>query len=50
MTLILKKLVKLFEPSYDNLDAQLWVQKIILKKYINKNQYNLKTTLQRDFK
>ena len=50
MTLILKNLVKLFEPSYDNLDEQLWVQKIILKKYINKNQYNLKTTLQRDFK
>ncbi|MDP7465887.1 MAG: hypothetical protein QF795_06210, partial [Candidatus Marinimicrobia bacterium] len=37
MTLILKKITKLFEPSYNNLDAKLWVQKIVLKKYLKKN-------------
>ena len=30
-------LVKLFDPSVDDLDAQLWIQKIILKKYFKKN-------------
>ena len=50
MTLILKNLLKLFEPGYRNLDAQLWVQKIILKKYLNKNYNNAETTPQRDFK
>jgi len=40
MTLILKNLAKLFEPNCNNLDAKLWVQKVILKKYLKKiNNY-----------
>jgi len=37
MTLILKKITKLFEPNYNNLDAKLWVQKVMLKKVFKKN-------------
>jgi len=37
MTLILENLAKIFEPKHKNLDAKLWVQKIILKKYLVKN-------------
>jgi len=37
MTFVLKKLAKLLEPNYNNLDAQIWVQKVILKKYFKKN-------------
>ena len=37
MTLILKNIAKLFEPNYNNLDARFWVQKVILKKYLGKN-------------
>jgi len=37
MTLILKNIMKLFGSDYNNLDAKLWVQKIILKKYLKKN-------------
>jgi len=37
MTLILKNITKLFGSDYNNLDAKLWVQKIILKKYFKKN-------------
>jgi len=37
MTLILENISKFFEPKYKNLDAQLWVQKVILKKYLKKN-------------
>ena len=37
MTLILKNITKLFEPNYKDLDAKLWVQKVILKKYLKKN-------------
>ena len=37
MTLILKNITKLFGSDYNNLDAKLWVQKIILKKYLKKN-------------
>ena len=37
MTLILKNITKLFEPNYDNLDARIWVQKVILKKYLKRN-------------
>tara|TARA_Y100001970_G_scaffold247287_1_gene315923 strand:- start:113 stop:226 length:114 start_codon:yes stop_codon:yes gene_type:complete len=37
MTLILKNISKLFEPNYSDLDAKLWVQKVILKKYLKKN-------------
>jgi len=33
MTLILQNIGKLFEPKFKNLDAKLWVQKVILKKY-----------------
>jgi len=36
MTIILKNIAKLFEPNYDSLDAKLWVQKVILKKYLKK--------------
>ena len=36
MTLILKNIAKLFEPNYDKLDAKIWVQKVILKKYLKK--------------
>tara|TARA_X000001036_G_scaffold170838_1_gene161573 strand:- start:224 stop:334 length:111 start_codon:yes stop_codon:yes gene_type:complete len=31
--LIIRNIEKLFQPKFKNLDAKLWVQKIILKKY-----------------
>jgi len=37
MALILKNISKLFEYNRSNLDAKLWVQKVILKKYFKKN-------------
>jgi len=37
MSLILENLSKLFEPKYEKLDAKLWIQKVILKKYLKKN-------------
>jgi len=37
MTLIIRNIEKLFSSRHKNLDAQLWVQKIILKKYIKNN-------------
>jgi len=37
MTLILKNITKLFASGYNNLDAKLWIQKIVLKKYLKKN-------------
>ncbi|SVD18576.1 uncharacterized protein METZ01_LOCUS371430 [marine metagenome] len=37
MTLILENLGKLFEPRYKNLDGRIWIQKVLLKKYFNKN-------------
>tara|TARA_Y100000310_G_scaffold231637_1_gene234229 strand:+ start:545 stop:658 length:114 start_codon:yes stop_codon:yes gene_type:complete len=37
MTSILKNIARLFEPNYSNIDAKLWVQKAILKKYLKKN-------------
>jgi len=37
MTLIIRKIEKLFKPKYKNLDAQIWVQKVILKKYFRNN-------------
>jgi len=36
MTLILKNITKLFEINYSNPDTRLWVQKVILKKYLKK--------------
>ncbi len=36
MTVIIKNIAKLFEPNCSNLDAKLWVQKVILKKYLKK--------------
>ena len=36
MTLILKNIAKLIQPNYIDLDAKLWVQKVILKKYLKK--------------
>jgi len=47
---ILKNIAKIFEPDYNNLDGQLWVQKLILKKYLKKNQNFIATSLQRHFK
>ena len=44
MTLILKNITKLFEPNYKDLDAKLWVQKLILKKYLKKiNNHRIPT-------
>jgi len=37
MILILKNLEKLLKPKHSNLEAKFWVQKLILKKYFNKN-------------
>jgi len=37
MKLILKNLGKLLKPKYNNLDAEFWVQKVLLKKYLKKN-------------
>ena len=37
MKAIVKNIVKLFEPNYYDLDAKLWVQKLVLKKYFKKN-------------
>ena len=33
----LKNMAKLFQPNYNNLDAKVWVQKLVLKKYLKKN-------------
>jgi|TARA_B110000438_G_scaffold248450_1_gene251216 hypothetical protein len=43
MTLILKNITKLFDANINNLDARIWVQKVILKKYLKKfnNQVKL---------
>ena len=45
MTSILKNIAKIFVPDYNNLDGQLWVQKVILKKYFKKNQHTPTTSL-----
>jgi|TARA_B110000881_G_scaffold160174_1_gene143140 hypothetical protein len=37
MISIIKNIEKLFQPKYKNLDAKIWVQKLILKKYLVKN-------------
>jgi hypothetical protein len=37
MALIIRNIEKLFQPKYKNLDAQIWVQKIILKRYFKNN-------------
>ena len=42
MTLILKNITKIFELNYDDLDAKIWVQKVILKKYLKKINNNVK--------
>jgi len=34
MILIMRSIEKLFQPKYKKLDAKLWVQKMILKKYL----------------
>ena len=36
--LILENLEKLFKPKYKNFDAKVWVQKILLKKYVKKTK------------
>ena len=43
MTLILKNIARIFEPSYNSLDTKLWVQKVILKKYLKKIHNYLET-------
>jgi len=45
MTLILKNITKLFKSDYNNLDAKLWVQKVILKKYLKKLKIACKSHL-----
>jgi len=42
MTLILKNITKLFDPNCNNLDAKIWVQKVILKKYLKKFNNHVK--------
>ena len=37
MKFVLKNIARIFEPSYYSLDTKLWVQKVILKKYLKKN-------------
>tara|TARA_B100000965_G_C18957592_1_gene484110 strand:+ start:237 stop:350 length:114 start_codon:yes stop_codon:yes gene_type:complete len=37
MILIIRNIEKLFKPKYEELDAQIWVQKAILKKYFKNN-------------
>ena len=37
MTLILQNIAKLFESKSKNLDSRLWIQKLVLKKYLKKN-------------
>ncbi len=39
MTLILENLGKIFEPKYKSLDARIWVQRILLRKYFAKTNY-----------
>jgi len=36
MTLIIRSIEKLLQPKYKNLDAKIWFQKAILKKYLKK--------------
>ena len=42
MTLILKNITKLLEINYSNPDTRLWVQKVILKKYLKKINNHVK--------
>jgi len=37
MALIIRNIEKLFQPKYKNLDAKIWIQKVILKKYLKNN-------------
>jgi len=37
MRLIIRNIEKLFKTKYKNLDAKFWIQKVILKKNIEKN-------------
>ena len=47
MSLILKNITKLFEPNLNNLDAKIWVQKVILKKYLKKINNPVKEPINR---
>ncbi len=42
MTLILKNMTKLFRYNYNHLDTRMWVQKVILKKYLKKINNHVK--------
>ena len=37
MSLIIEKIEKLFIPKKGSLDTKVWIQKVILKKYLKKN-------------
>jgi len=37
MRLIIRNIEKFFSPRHENLDAQFWVQKIFLKRYLKNN-------------
>jgi hypothetical protein len=37
MKLIIRNIGRFFHPNYKNLDGKFWVQKIILKKYIERD-------------
>jgi len=37
MSLIIEKIEKLFTPKQESLDTKIWIQKVILKKYLKKN-------------
>ena len=37
MSLIIEKIEKLFIPKQGSLDTKVWIQKVILKKYLKKN-------------
>jgi|TARA_B110000263_G_scaffold102358_1_gene89629 hypothetical protein len=37
MIIIIRNIEKIFKPKYKDLDAKLWIQKVILKKYLGNN-------------
>jgi hypothetical protein len=37
MIMIIRNIEKIFKPKYKDLDAKFWIQKVILKKYLENN-------------
>jgi len=37
MTIIIRNIEKIFKPKYKGLDARFWIQKVVLKKYLENN-------------